>query len=66
MRKATALAFLSSFITWLKAIREAFVDTDVDELPADAAAIAQTGYHLIRRPMRRFAEFFGRPAGCRA
>src|SRR5438477_7664690 len=39
-RKATALSFFSSGMTWAKASREASSDADMDELPAQPLAAA--------------------------
>jgi hypothetical protein len=49
-----ALAFRSSFMTWLKAMRGRVVDADVDELPANAEAavdhaFSSSGYPVAHR-----------------
>jgi hypothetical protein len=49
-----ALVFRSSFMTWLKAMRDCVVDTDVDKLPADAEvavdhACSSSGYPMAHR-----------------
>ena len=52
-----ALAFRSSFMTWLKAMRGRVVDADVDELPANAEAavdhaFSSSGYPVAHRAVR--------------